>query len=59
MRHDFQEQAFLLDPLTLLLMEEDEHECAEGSEDVQESIYRSGLHRTAPKQSSYDGEKKH
>ncbi len=51
---DYYEQAYTTDPLTLMLMAEDEAECTEGSTDVLESERRAGLHRTAPKSSSIE-----
>lgn len=54
MRLDYYEQAYTTDPLAILLMAEDEEECAEGAADTLESERRAALHRTAPKQADFD-----
>ena len=51
MRLDYYEQAYTLDPLSILLMEEDD---LDPEVDILESERRAGLHRTAPKQSDYE-----
>lgn len=53
MRLDYYEPSSNLDPLTILLMAEDELELDPEIE-ILESERRAGLHRTAPKQSDYE-----
>ena len=53
MRLDYYEPSTNLDPLTILLMAEDELELDPEIEII-ESERRAGLHRTAPKQSDYE-----
>ena len=53
MRLDYYEPSSNLDPLTILLMAEDELELDPEIEII-ESERRAGLHRTAPKQSDYE-----
>lgn len=50
---DYIEPTTSLDPLTILLMAEDELELDPEIE-ILESERRAGLHRTAPKQSDYE-----
>lgn len=47
MQLEYYEQAYTLDPLTILLMEEDE-DGLDPEIDILESNRRAGLHRTAP-----------
>ncbi len=53
MQLEYYEQAYTLDPLTIMLMEEDELGL-DPEADILESTRRAGLHRTAPKQSNYE-----
>ena len=53
MQLDYYEQAYTLDPLSIMLMAEDELGLDPETE-VLESTRRAGLHRTAPKQSDYE-----
>ena len=48
---DYYEQVDTLDPLTIMLMNEDDEDT---EIDVLESEHRASLHRTAPKQSDYE-----
>jgi len=51
MRLDYYEQAYNLDPLSIMLMAEDDED---PEVEILESTRRAGLHRTAPKQSDYE-----
>lgn len=53
MRLDYYEPAYTLDPLSILLMEEDDLEL-DPEVDILESERRAGMHRTAPKQADYE-----
>lgn len=53
MQLEYYEQAYTLDPLTIMLMEEDE-DGLDPEADILESQRRAGLHRTAPKRSDYE-----
>ena len=53
MHLDYYEPSSNLDPLTILLMAEDELELDPEIE-ILESERRAGIHRTAPKQSDYE-----
>ena len=53
MRLDYYETATCLDPLSILLMAEDD-DGLDPEVEILESQRRAGLHRTAPKQSDYE-----